>query len=78
MSTVIMKCSCKHEFQDKEYGNGMRLHNVSPSKKEAYCTVCCSSGRRNKVGTTTTVAMGKPFGMITDSPAREARKGKKL
>jgi hypothetical protein len=56
----------------------MRLHNISEVKKEAYCTVCSPSGRRNKVGSTTTVAMGKPFGMVVDSTMRESRKGKKI
>lgn len=41
-ATKVFPCTCKHEFQDKEYGKGMRLHNLSESskKKEAHCTVC--------------------------------------
>lgn len=78
MATIVLKCTCKHDFQDQEYGKGMRLHNISEVKKEAYCTVCSPSGRRNKVGSTTTVAMGKPFGMVVDSTMRESRKGKKI
>lgn len=35
---MIRKCHCKHEFQDKVYGAGMRVHNQG--NKEARCTVC--------------------------------------
>ena len=34
----IMKCSCKHEFQDEKYGKGHRLFN--PAGKGYRCTVC--------------------------------------
>ena len=42
---MIKKCSCKHKFQDKRYGIGMRVHNPAVSKidkdKKAWvCTVC--------------------------------------
>ena len=39
-----LKCTCKNEYQDKEHGNGVRVHN--PMKKEKdrpqyyRCTVC--------------------------------------
>jgi hypothetical protein len=33
-------CDCKHEFQDKEYGKGVRLHTVSEDGKKFRCTVC--------------------------------------
>ena len=38
--TVIKKCenNCKHEFQDKTYGKGIRVHNIG--KDKAVCTVC--------------------------------------
>lgn len=48
--TVIMKCTCNHEFQDATYGKGMRVHNVN-TKGQAFCTVCSPSYRRNKIGT---------------------------
>lgn len=37
-----LKCKCKHKFQDKEYGEGIRAHNVAgPKEKRKYrCTVC--------------------------------------
>lgn len=28
--TKVLKCSCKHDFQDKYYGKGLRLHNFGP------------------------------------------------
>lgn len=42
-NTKIIKCSCNHEFQDKEYGEKMRVHNLRDQKShkgEAVCTVC--------------------------------------
>lgn len=35
----ILKCTCKHEFQDKTYGKDMRVHNRTKDGK-ARCTVC--------------------------------------
>ena len=42
MATKVLPCNCKHEFQEKEYGKNLRLHNVSGDgkKNEARCTVC--------------------------------------
>lgn len=49
-TTMVLKCTCAHEFQDATYGKGNRLHNVSQkgNVKKAYCTVCNESRRRNK------------------------------
>ena len=38
MNSFVAKCSCKHEGQDKLYGNGNRLFNVGT--KGGHCTVC--------------------------------------
>lgn len=41
---MILKCKCKNEYQEKKYGNSLRVHN--PCKKEPNkpqywrCTVC--------------------------------------
>jgi hypothetical protein len=46
MATVVKKCGCKGEpshssdYQDKKYGEGMRLHNLDMKKTAAKCTVC--------------------------------------
>lgn len=44
MAVKIIACKCQHEFQDKQYGKGMRVHNEAKSKiasSPAYrCTVC--------------------------------------
>lgn len=42
---MILKCTCKHQYQDDKYGQGMRVFNIIPPKKgisqESYrCTVC--------------------------------------
>lgn len=50
----IISCSCKHEYQDKKYGVGMRVHNEAPKVgKDASgkvtgfrCTVCGSPKMR--------------------------------
>lgn len=40
----IMKCDCKHDFQDSVYGKGMRVFNPQGKGKdqgeEYICTVC--------------------------------------
>ena len=39
----IYQCTCRHEFQDRRYGRGLRLHTIKPSKGvngTAVCTVC--------------------------------------
>lgn len=40
--TVIKRCSCTHDFQDKIYGQGMRVHNTTVATKNGKyrCTVC--------------------------------------
>lgn len=35
---AIRPCTCEHEFQDKHYGKGQRVWNVST--KGMTCTVC--------------------------------------
>lgn len=45
--TKVSKCSCKSEFQDKEYGKQMRVFNMKESKKEGTCTVC---GTKKNIG----------------------------
>lgn len=44
-TTVVLKCTCEHEYQDERYGNRMRLHNRTgkdASSKSWRCTVCGS------------------------------------
>lgn len=41
---MIKRCDCRSEYQDKKYGNGMRVHN--PTRKGTVskivwrCTIC--------------------------------------
>jgi hypothetical protein len=41
---MIKKCTCKHEYQDKKYGKGMRVANALQTSKQGAkkyrCTVC--------------------------------------
>lgn len=47
----ILGCSCKHEYQDRKYGVGMRVHNPAPKigkdgagKVTGFrCTVCANA-----------------------------------
>jgi hypothetical protein len=41
--SIIIRCKCSHEFQDRRYGAGMRVHNAKKAKSggvEYICTVC--------------------------------------
>lgn len=41
--TKILACKCNHEYQDRKYGNGMRIHNFAPKAQQGggyRCTVC--------------------------------------
>jgi len=38
--TKILKCTCKHEGQDKLHGPGKRVHNQTKDHDVFRCTVC--------------------------------------
>jgi len=38
--TKIISCECKSEYQDKRYGAGKRVANVTDKGGDARCTVC--------------------------------------
>jgi len=42
MPSKKMECTCKHEYQDKKYGKGIRVHNLCGPypQKNWGCTVC--------------------------------------
>lgn len=73
-----MRCSCKHEQQDKIYGEGLRLHNVcgkgEGKGKIAYCTVCCPKQPKNKVLTPPNPILGIKNTIQPD----KARQGKTI
>lgn len=41
---MILPCTCKHNFQDKQYGKKMRVHNYAAKANGGVggyrCTVC--------------------------------------
>ncbi len=44
--TILLACTCAHEYQDRKYGRGVRVHNRKCNTKEAgdwRCTVCCKT-----------------------------------
>lgn len=51
-TTIELPCECEYPFQDKQYGKGIRLHNISQEKgklgKKAYCTVCSGGAKYAK------------------------------
>ncbi len=38
--TKVIRCTCKHSFQDQEYGAQQRLGNINEKQDAATCTVC--------------------------------------
>lgn len=40
MKTVILKCTCVHEYQDSVHGPSRRVHNLMKGGLFAKCTVC--------------------------------------
>ena len=45
--TMIKKCSCVHAYQDKVYGLGKRVHNITGGKTETTSYTCTVCGRNN-------------------------------
>jgi hypothetical protein len=41
-TTKILDCGCDHDFQDKRYGKGKRVHNPAKADNgvKYRCTVC--------------------------------------
>lgn len=38
---MILKCDCKHAFQDRRYGKGNRVHNRCDGAGGKWrCTIC--------------------------------------
>lgn len=40
---MLIRCSCKHDYQDKRYGVGVRVHNplkATSGGLQWRCTVC--------------------------------------
>jgi len=42
---MVLRCSCKHEYQDKKYGKGMRYHNETRKIQQPYRCTVCGTGR---------------------------------
>jgi len=40
MNAQILTCTCQHDFQDKRYGKGKRVHNPCKKGNAIRCTVC--------------------------------------
>ena len=47
---MILRCSCFSEYQDKQYGATLRLHNIMKDNihngNSARCTVCSKENKR--------------------------------
>ena len=66
MTTDLIKCTCVSEFQDKTYGAGIRVGNLT-SSGQLRCTVC------KAVGGAKTAATAKAP-VITAVPVEEPKK----
>lgn len=38
---MIVRCSCRHVYQDQKYGPGFRVHNTTKTGN-VRCTVCAT------------------------------------
>ena len=38
--TIILKCSCRSEYQDEKYGKDRRIHNISQKGNGSKRTSC--------------------------------------
>lgn len=49
--TSLVQCKCAHEYQDKQYGTGVRVANTTQKQDkdfvEVRCTVCKTVSRVN-------------------------------
>lgn len=47
--TALIKCACKHDWQDKQYGQQIRVANATAKgdqqSREVRCTVCSATHR---------------------------------
>jgi hypothetical protein len=66
MTTELIKCTCASEFQDKMYGMGIRVGNLT-SSGQLRCTICKTVG-----GAQTTATAKVP--VITAAPVEEPKK----
>lgn len=82
-ATVIMRCTCDHEVQDKMYGKGMRVHNRIDGGKAAkepigYCCTVCTPNLVN-IGRKAEIQPAAPaFGITFSIPAKLPRIVKQL
>lgn len=48
---MILECTCKHEFQDKQYGKNKRVMNEMTKAESHYRCTVCKKERTKSVGT---------------------------
>ncbi len=66
MTTQLIKCNCKSEFQDEKYGYGVRVGNCT-AQSQYRCTVC------GTVSGTKTVATAKAPVVAATTAAEPAK-----
>jgi len=69
MTTQLIKCNCKSEFQDEKYGYGVRVGNCT-AQSQYRCTVC------GTVSGTKTVATAKAPVVAATTAAEPAKQPK--
>lgn len=71
----VLSCNCEHADQDKIYGKGKRLHNVTKDG-DAYCTVC--TPRRLNCDKSGPVDPAPHFGLLVAIPGAKPKIPKKV
>ena len=72
---AIGRCSCKNEFQNKKYGQGLRVGNPLKSKPgQFHCTVCEKTFEVKGANKAVEEKKGKGGPKGSDKPAQEVGK----
>lgn len=48
MKTKLVKCGCKNDWQDKKYGNNVRVMNHTAKEDMYRCTSCGKTTEKKK------------------------------
>lgn len=79
MTSKLVKCTCKHAFQDEMYGVGNRVANEMRSGQLS-CTVCGATIGTQSITTVTKVKAKDPAAepAITKEPEKKGGKEKRV
>lgn len=76
MTTQMIKCNCKHEFQDAMYGVGQRVANIMRTG-QVKCTVCGTiGGLKGQIFKTSAATEPEPVATKSDKKTGKESKDK--